>query len=499
MQQKQALNRKSVSTLGSLSLVFLICFVSLGQDEKISFERAKAEIRKQVTEQHVPSIAIAVVRDGQILWEEGFGWADKENHVPATENTMFSLASVSKPITATGLMILVERQAIDLDRPMNDYLGEAKLRARVGNARDATVRRVANHSSGLPAHWQYFFVDEPSKPPSMDETIRRYGNLITSPGERYSYSNLGYGVLGYAISRISNRSFADFLRDEVFLPLGMKHSAVGVDPTLENNYALRYGVAGERLPFYITDTPGSSAVFASAHDLALFAMFHLKSVLPNQKAILTRQSIDEMQQPTSQESESSGYGIGWSVVKAGTDRHVQHGGEMPGVLTSLYMIPSKRIAIVLLSNSNNARINAIGKEVLTVLAPEIFQLQSGSPPTSSAKTLNALDRARGIWRGYVYTYRSKVPLVLNVLPSGEVLARLGQESETDIENPNLKDGYLSGQMKGDLGTEDVDRRPHNLNFSLKLRGKVLNGAITAISVGGRGGYGLSHWVELRKQ
>ena len=78
--------------------MLLVCFVSRGQDQKISFERARAEIQKQLTEQHVPSIAIAVVRDGRILWEEGFGWADKENRVPATENTMFSLASVSKPI-----------------------------------------------------------------------------------------------------------------------------------------------------------------------------------------------------------------------------------------------------------------------------------------------------------------------------------------------------------------------------------------------------------------
>jgi len=479
--------------------MLLICFVCRGQDQNVSFERARAEIQKQLTEQHVPSIAIAVVRDGRILWEEGFGWLDKENRIPATENTIYSLASVSKPITATALMILVERQAIDLDRPINDYLGAAKLRARVGHARDATVRRVANHSSGLPAHWQYFFVDEPSKPPPMDETIRRYGNLITPPSERYSYSNLGYAVLGYVISRVSKKSFAGFLRDEVFLPLGMNHTAVGIDPNLKNYYAVRYDVKGERLPFYVTDTPGASAVFASAHDLALFAIFHLTSRMPDQKQILTNQSIDAMQLPTSQESESSGYGIGWSTVKAGTDRHVQHGGEMPGVLTSLYMIPSKRIAIVLLSNSPNARINAIGKEVLTVLAPEIFRSPSGPPAASSTTIPKQLNLPSGIWQGNIYTYRSKVPLILTFQESGQVRARLGQESETQIQDPSFKDGYLRGQMKGNLGTEDVNRHPYNLNFSLKLRGEVFNGAVTAISVGGRGGYGLSHWVELRKQ
>ena len=72
--------------------------------------------------------------------------------------------------------------------------------ARVGNAGDATVRRVANHTSGLPLHYQFFYADEPYRRPAMDETIRRYGNLVTAPGERYQYSNLGYGVIDYVIA-----------------------------------------------------------------------------------------------------------------------------------------------------------------------------------------------------------------------------------------------------------------------------------------------------------
>src|SRR5881409_4243319 len=89
-------------------------------------------IRTRLVDQVIPSLAVAVAREGEILWEEGFGWADRENRVPATEHTMYSLASISKPITATGLMVLKEQGKIDLDRPIDDYLGDAKLTARVG-------------------------------------------------------------------------------------------------------------------------------------------------------------------------------------------------------------------------------------------------------------------------------------------------------------------------------------------------------------------------------
>src|SRR4026209_469353 len=96
------------------------------------FAPLRTSLQRQLVDQQVPSLAVAVAKDGKIIWEEGFGWADRENRLPATEHTLYSLASISKPITATGLMVLVERGLIDLDRPINDYLGEAKLRARAG-------------------------------------------------------------------------------------------------------------------------------------------------------------------------------------------------------------------------------------------------------------------------------------------------------------------------------------------------------------------------------
>ena len=195
-----------------LALWWLALAVALPLGAADPFDAVRASIRKQLVETEVPSLAVAVARDGKILWEEGFGWADREKRLRASEHTMYSLASISKPITATGLMVLVETGKVDLDRPVNDYLGGAKLRARVGDAAQATVRRVANHSSGLPLHYQFFYADEPYRPLSMDETILRYGNLVTLPGEKYQYSNLGFGVLDYVIARVSGNSYPDFMR-----------------------------------------------------------------------------------------------------------------------------------------------------------------------------------------------------------------------------------------------------------------------------------------------
>src|SRR5258708_10714090 len=142
------------------------------RDDNIDFGAVRDLIRARLVEQTLPSLAVAVARNGTILWEEGFGWADRENRVPATEHTMYSLASISKPITATGVMVLKEQGKLDLDRPINEYLGEAKLRAWIGDAADATVRRVANHTSGLPLHWHFFYEAETDGRPAMDEPIR---------------------------------------------------------------------------------------------------------------------------------------------------------------------------------------------------------------------------------------------------------------------------------------------------------------------------------------
>ena len=113
------------------------------------FSSVRKLIQDRMAKEAVPGLAVAVVRRGEILWEEGFGWADRENRIPANEQTMFYLASVTKAITATAILVLHERKKLDLDHPINDYLGPARLSSPLWDVNAATVRRVASHTAGL--------------------------------------------------------------------------------------------------------------------------------------------------------------------------------------------------------------------------------------------------------------------------------------------------------------------------------------------------------------
>jgi CubicO group peptidase (beta-lactamase class C family) len=471
------------------------------------FANVRQSIQSQLVETGVPSLAVAVAQNGEIVWETAFGWANREQQVAATPHTLYSLASISKPITATGLMVLVERGLIDLDRPINDYLGNAKLKAWSGDAKDATVRRVANHTSGLPLHYHFFYEDEPYVRPPMDETIRRYGNLVTPPGETYQYANLGYGLLDYVISRVSGIGYADFMRQEVFIPLNMPHASVDVGPGLEEQQAIRYTPDGRSIPFYDFDHPGASAVYCSAHDLVRFGMFHLHAHLPDQKTVLSDTAIEEMQRPTFQSGLGSGYGIGWRVYSDGNgNRIVSHTGGMGGVNTILALLPAQRAAIAALANTQTElHVHAL-EEILAAFPPEYARImadrdaeQKRLAEEASRSNYEPLAELLGVWRGKVHTYAGEIAFTLHFQTDGDIHVRLGEGLWTLLNYARFEDNTLTGRTHGDIGTDDAGKRPYHIHVKLRLRGKVLNGAVTAISLPGkRDGNALSHWAELRK-
>jgi len=477
------------------------------------FHLARERIQRGMVERGIPSLTIAVAQGDTALWEEGFGWADRERRIAATPHTLYSLASISKPITATALMILKERGQLDLDHPINDYLGDSKLHAWVGNVEEATVRRVANHTSGLPLHYQFFYQDEPYLPPPMGETIRRYGHLVTAPGERFQYSNLGYGLLSEVIARLSGKSYADFLREEVFLPLGMLRASVNVGPDLEPYQAQRYGSDGVRYPFYDCDHPGASAVYCSAHDLMRFCLFHLKQPLPDQKAIVSAETLDEMQAPTARQSDLERYGVGWRIYDEVPDHSmVGHSGGMDGVNTLLQMVPSAQIAVAILTNTNGNRDleEQVVEDVLSVLLPTYLEnrtrgreqrkLEQTEGPEADFRPDASL---LGEWHVHVHTYERDIPLTLWFKETGDVHAQLGTQLKALVNGPQFKEQSFEGKMMGDIGTSDASRYPHYLSLDLKRREEAFTGAVIAIPIGEkmpgkRFGMALSHWVELRK-
>ncbi len=158
-----------------------------------SLDAVRVRINALITEREVPSMAVAVVHRGKIVWEEGFGWADVQNRIPATSQTVFTLASVGKSITATAVMVLAARGALRLDDPVRKHLGP---RGRMpGGDRRATIRQLLTMRGGVGHMWRHNWLDEAGPIPSNADVVETFGAECLPPGMEYHYSNLSYGVL----------------------------------------------------------------------------------------------------------------------------------------------------------------------------------------------------------------------------------------------------------------------------------------------------------------
>jgi CubicO group peptidase (beta-lactamase class C family) len=500
------------------SVLLLLCLgvtINSSAREPTDFTPVRRLIERAIDSGEVPSFAIAVVKDGQIIWEEGFGMAGSGSVKPATAHTMYSLASISKPITATGLMMLVDQGTLKLDSPVNDYLGDAKVVSRADETQQASVRQLANHSSGLPLHYQFFYNTLQKDVISRDESIRRYGVLVTPPGEVYQYANLGYGILDHVIERVSEQPFGTFMQEQVFGPLGMHHTALHAPANKTTlPVAERIGPDGKTIPYYGFDHDGASAFYSSAHDLARFAMFHLQTPLDDQTPPLTADSIKAMQTPTAPIDASSGYGIGWRIDEDDHgQRVVSHSGGMPGVRTWLVMLPEHKIAVVALTNRSSDLPFRAGREALSVLLPEYAvarrkaerEMSTFSPPQEFRP-----DAAlAGLWRGTVETYAGSRQLTLWIHPDGDLEAQLAGQLKAHVSNARLTDGMLLGTFDADIDTADTDRSPYHLRLRLRVEKDRLSGNVSAVSINRSDSdpraklpvnsqFAVSHWLSLER-
>lgn len=478
------------------------------------FEPVRQWIKENLTREGVPSLSVGVAQHGKIIWEEGFGWADCERRIPATAHTSYSVASVSKPIAATALMKLVEAGKIDLDRPVDDYLPNGtRLNTWIGDPAQATVRRLASHTLGLPLHSNGFKGHDIPLKPAMEESIRRYGNIITPPGERYRYANFGYGIIGYLVGRISGLEFSDYLRQEIFRPLGMNRSYLEALPGHMESTATFYDQDRRPLEPSVCDHDGASMVCASVHDLLRFGLFHAGTHLPDQQPVLSRQTLDAMHAPEVRMVKvppsdlnlrpESSYGLGWVVDDDEIDFRISHGGGMGGAAAKLLFLPREEIVIATGSNLFHPLAYTVEREILSVFAPEYREkfrafderkrrkAEAGCAPGEGL----AAAGLTGQWSGVVETYERTLPFHLEFQTDGTVHAKLSDQLTVLVNQPRLEGGRFTGTMAGTVETGDALRHPrhpfHHLQLDLQLRDRALNGGMISVA-----GCSLGHWAHL---
>ena len=458
--------------------------------DDLPFPTTRSKIEQHIKEaKKIPSISVAVAKNGEIIWEEAFGFADVEKQIEATPHTMYHLGSLGKVYTATAIMILNERGLIDLDKPVNDYLGESKIQAYEGNVGDATVRRILNHTSGLPYFWTHLYEHELDQRPSWDEVIDHYGNVVSPPGERYIYSNLGMGILGYVIERISGKPYAEFMKTEIFDPLGLSRTHIDPGRPYDEEYiAQKYAPEG-RVPYSDHICKGGGTVFASAHDLVRFGMFHLKNHAEDMQPILSDQTLEDMQ---NSKSANTPYGIGWHSFNKFGYKIVLHGGHVVGSISSLRLIPSENIAVAVVSNGEEADTPKICDWIFAELLTrynaffkirEAFSGDNKNDPGRFSPPASLI----GIWRGSIKTYEGDLSVQIIVKSDGDVRMKYLKEEDSENEGVTPVEGQISrfanavfhASFPLEIPTPFTNRYRHSVNFHLKLRGNILSGYISA--------------------
>ncbi len=433
--------------------------------ETMDFSSIEARIESERRWEGIPSITAAVGIGGEIVWEYSSGYADVRRRKKATPDTMYSLASISKPLTASGLMVLRERGVIDLDASLNDYLPSPGIRPGVGDPRQATVRRVAMHTAGLPLHFAFFY---DATPPSPADTMSRHAVLVTQPGERRQYSNLGYGLLGLAIAHVSGQDYADFMRDAVFTPLGMKHTAVGAPR--RGDVAVRYDGRGVAIPPYTFDHDGASAIYSSARDLVVFGMTHLGFVRPGQTPLLPAEAFALMRETS---EVSPNYGLGWSVSEVDGIRVLSHGGGMPGVATILLVIPQSAMVVTVLTNSSSAD---AARQRIAHAAARVAGLPARAPDLCA---LPENDELLGTWIGTLDIEGREVAMTLVLDHDGRATTTLGSDA-AELFGVSLVDGNLKARLEGITLTQASRDRDSDVGFDLQVRPGRLTGSVTVL-------------------
>jgi CubicO group peptidase (beta-lactamase class C family) len=310
----------------------------IGQDKAL--EKKVDEYLRPVLDMDLISGSVLIARKGEILLAKGYGPSNREYDIPNTPETKFRLGSMTKQFTAMAIMILMERELLDVGDPISkfypEYLDGDKI----------TVHHLLTHTSGIP---NYNNLAEYGEKLMLSWDINRVVDwfkgepLQFEPGERFAYSNSGYVLLAWIIEHLSGVSYADFLRANIFEPLGMHNSGQDVYTTVLENRATGHIFYGEEImqaPYRdMGFTSGAGSLYSTIMDLFLWDQALYKNTL------ITLESRKKMFTP-----EQQTYAYGWFVQELYDRPVITHRGAINGFMTNIDRLVDDSLLIVALFN-----------------------------------------------------------------------------------------------------------------------------------------------------
>ena len=363
----------------TLALAVTISNVNASPTQKVGtdFAAIDAYVTTQRNALGIPGMALGIVQSGQIVHLQGFGAADSSGRT-VTPQPPFYIASVTKSFTALAVMQLVEAGKIDLDAPVQKYLPWFELADKAASA-TITVRNLLNHTTGISTIDGNRFL---SSQEGLEETVRGLNSiqLYNPVGTTFQYSNLNYIIAGLIVEKVSGLSFADYVTQHIFNPLGMRHSYASRAPALADGLAkghhYMFGHAFERE--YAVPPAGVSEgyLIASVEDMTHFLIANLSDGRYGDTSVLSAQGIAELHAPAVPAGGDTQYAMGWVVSTLDDKPIVWHTGDSGHFHSVVILMPDRGSGIVLLANASGFE----QLEQVDGIAMGVFSLLNGKVP-----------------------------------------------------------------------------------------------------------------------
>jgi CubicO group peptidase (beta-lactamase class C family) len=344
-------------------------------------------VDREMAKNEITGISIALIDDQKVIWQQGFGYADLENKVPAAPETIYRAGSIAKLFTAAATMQLAEQGKLDIDQPLVAALPEFSIRTRFPNTAPVTPRNIMCHHSGLPSNFlQGLFVREPDRFDSVVNNIQDEYQAFPA-NYVFSYSNLGMALLGAAIQKVSGEPFDSYMDRRFFQPLGMTQSSFVPRPITK-----AYDRNKEIEVFSMRDMPAAN-LLSNVVDLGQFLKMQFADGKAGQQQVLTPASAREMVR-----IQNKGFpltfgqyvGLGWmmsGIDVPGGGAVASHGGSLPDSHSMMAMLPEHKLGVVVLSNSSTSHVavSKIATEALRLMLHTKTGIHQASTPAPRAE------------------------------------------------------------------------------------------------------------------
>jgi CubicO group peptidase (beta-lactamase class C family) len=348
------------------------------------------EVLEKTFKSDEPGAAVIVVRDGKVVFRKGYGKANLELGVPVEPDMVFRLGSITKQFTAVAILMLAEQGKLSLDDDITKFLPDYPTKGQ-----RITIEHLLTHTSGIKSYtslpeWLALW----RKDLTVKEIIDLFKNqpMDFAPGERWSYSNSGYILLGAIIEKVSGQTYQEFVEKNIFAPLGMKHSYYDVTVRLIPRRVEGYSKANEgyQNAAYLSMTQpfSAGALMSSVDDLALW-----DAALYTEK-LVKQQSLKRAWTPRLlNNGKSTHYGYGWSMSTYEGHPIIEHSGGVNGFATDALRMPADRIFVAILTNKDSMSPGAVAFEVAALAIGKPYQ-----EPAAIKLTASQLDQYVGVYQ-----------------------------------------------------------------------------------------------------